>query len=132
MRVFTDTSAFYAWFLPEDAHHTAADKAFEHLEQMQAQLVTTNYILLECTSLIQRRHGFSYARSFLSKTIELLHVIWIDELLHKRAMGIWSESSRRDLSLVDCTSFAAMRQAGIRQALAFDPHFEAHGFEVVP
>jgi len=32
------------------------------------------------------------------------------------------------LSLVDCVSFEAMRQRHLNAALAFDPHFRAHGF----
>jgi predicted nucleic acid-binding protein len=35
------------------------------------------------------------------------------------------------LSLVDCASFESMRQAGLRQAFAFDVHFEERGFEVL-
>lgn len=37
-------------------------------------------------------------------------------------------AGRRSLSLVDCVSFAAMRQYGIREAFTFDCHFGEHGF----
>jgi len=38
------------------------------------------------------------------------------------------EGGRRDVSLVDYTTFEVMRREGIRQAFAFDPHFAEAGF----
>ena len=38
---------------------------------------------------------------------------------------------RRDLSVVDCVSFEAMRRQHIVSAFAFDPHFGAQGFRLL-
>jgi predicted nucleic acid-binding protein len=40
-------------------------------------------------------------------------------------------ANRRSLSLVDCVSFVVMRQLAIRDAFAFDRHFEEQGFTLV-
>lgn len=40
--------------------------------------------------------------------------------------------TRRQLSLVDCTSFEAMQRRGLTQAFTFDAHFAERGFEVIP
>jgi predicted nucleic acid-binding protein len=37
--------------------------------------------------------------------------------------------SRRAISLVDCASFAFMRQHGLRRAFAFDRHYVEFGFD---
>jgi predicted nucleic acid-binding protein len=37
-------------------------------------------------------------------------------------------AGRRELSLVDCVSFACMRRLGITRALHFDRHFKEQGF----
>ncbi len=37
-------------------------------------------------------------------------------------------ANRRQLSLVDCVSFAAMRELGIEHYFAFDQHFDEQGF----
>jgi hypothetical protein len=36
-------------------------------------------------------------------------------------------ANRRQLSLVDCASFAAMRQSGFKNAFVFDRHFLEQG-----
>jgi len=40
-------------------------------------------------------------------------------------------ANRRQLSLVDCVSFAAMRESGIEHYFAFDEHFDEQGFTMV-
>ncbi len=132
MKVFVDTSALYALLAAEDAHHQAAQRAVEALTTSGATLVTTNYILLECASLLQKRHGFSPAKTFLTKASATMETVWVDERLYREAIAIWTKAQSRQLSLVDCTSFSAMQQRHIRQAFAFDSHFTRQGFEVIP
>ena len=132
MNAFVDTSALYALMLPEDRHHQAAQACFEQLRLAEASLISTNYILLECTSLIQRRQGFEAAQAFLIQAAKLLDIVWIEHTHHEHAVMLWSKSGRRALSLVDCVSFWVMRDRGLRHAVAFDAHFEEAGFEVLP
>ena len=132
MRVFVDTSAWYALMVPEDSNYEAAQRVFDRLRMAEATLLTTNYIALECTSLIQRRHGFEAARTFLARAMDLLDLVWIGKDQHAQGMRLWLKSGRRTLSLVDCTSFWVMREQGVRQAVAFDAHFREAGFEVLP
>lgn len=132
MKVFVDTSALYASLAPEDAQHQAARQTLQRLADEDAELVTTNYVLLECASLIQRRHGFTPAKTFFTKAGETLETVWIDARLHRDAVAIWTKAQSRHLSVVDCTSFATMRQAGLRHAFAFDVHFTQHGFSLIP
>jgi len=132
VKAFVDTSALYALMLPEDRHHQAAQACFEQLRLTEASLISTNYILLECASLIQRRQGFEAAQSFLNQAAKLLDIVWIEQTHHEHAVMLWSKSGRRALSLVDCVSFWVMRDRGLRHAVAFDAHFEEAGFEVLP
>jgi len=131
VKVFIDTSAFYADLHVEDRQHHRAREFLAQLKESEFKLVTTNYVLLECTSLIQRRKDFTFAYGFLSEATQHLEVIWIDEQLQREAMVIWKQAGRRELSLVDCASFAAMKHARIHRVFAFDPHFTQYGFEVV-
>jgi predicted nucleic acid-binding protein len=41
-------------------------------------------------------------------------------------------TDRRELSLVDCSSFELMYAGGIRQALALDDDFEKEGYRLLP
>ena len=53
---------------------------------------------------------------------------WISSVQHIHGMAALLAADRRNLSLVDCVSFDAMRQRGLRQVFAFDKHFEEPGF----
>ena len=132
MKAFVDTSALYALMMPEDTHHQAAQACFESLQVADTMLVSTNYILLECTTLLQRRQGFEAARAFLIQAMKLLDIVWIEKPQHEHAVALWSKSGRRALSLVDCVSFWVMREQGLRHAVAFDTHFREAGFETLP
>ena len=132
MKVLVDTSALYALMVAEDMNHQAAVSCFEQLRLAAAGLLSTNYVLLECASLIQRRHGFQAAQMLLTKAATLLDVAWIGQEEHGQAVALWVKAGSRALSLVDCASFAVMRKQGIQHAVAFDPHFAQAGFEVLP
>ena len=133
MRIFVDTSAIYALIVPEDANHSLAVHCFQQLlEECDATLVSSNYVLLECSSLIKKRHGFEPAKRFLDKINNTLEVFWVTQLEHQEAVIIWSEARDKNLSLVDCTSFVLMRQQKIQHAVAFDADFEKAGFILLP
>ena len=132
MKVFVDTSALYALMAPEDSKHQAAVSCFEGLQAEGAVLVSTNYILLECVSLLQRRHGFERANRFLVKASAMLDLAWIGAGEHLAAIRRWTQAGNRGLSLVDCTSFAVMDAQGLRRAVAFDAQFAQAGFDVLP
>ena len=132
MRALVDSSALYALTIAEDLHHEQAVGCFEGLERAEAAMATTNYVLLECAALIQRRYGLTQAQALLKKVEGWLDILWIGSREHQEAMTTWTSAGRRELSLVDCASFVAMRRHGIRCAVAFDPHFAQAGFEVLP
>lgn len=132
MNAFVDTSALYALMFSEDQRHHEAVACFEGLRTSEAALLSSNYVLLECASLLQRRHGFELAKTFIEKATSLLDVVWIGAQEHQQAAALWTRARSRALSLVDCASFAVMRARNIRCAVAFDEHFAQAGFEVLP
>lgn len=131
-KVFVDTSALYAMLSADDLHHDAAVRCFEMLHDEQATLVSTNYVVVECASLIQRRRGFEHASTFLVKAGEILEMVWIDADEHRQTVALWTAAQSRALSLVDCSSIAVMRAHGLRRIVAFDRQFAQAGFELLP
>ena len=125
MTVFVDTSALYAVLDADDDEHARARAEWRRLVRGSSGLLTTSYVLVETTALVQHRLGME-------------------------AVGVWSRTGRssvergctqpasmlaagrRGLSLVDCVSFAVMARAGLRQAFAFDDHFAGRGFSCLP
>ncbi len=54
------------------------------------------------------------------------------EALHRRAMDRLRRADRRELSLVDCSSFLLMEDEAIRDVFALDRDFAATGFRLIP
>jgi predicted nucleic acid-binding protein len=63
MKTFVDTSAFYALADTSDRHHSAARKVYEELIGKE-ELITTDYVLLECWFLISHHLGRNAALKF--------------------------------------------------------------------
>lgn len=130
MTVFADTSALYAVLDRDDANHAQARAAWERLLGNGTTLVTTNYVLVETSALVQHRLGVSALRTFHEDIIPLLATEWVTEARHAAGVSAVLTVARKRLSLVDCVSFQVMREMGVREAFCFDAHFAEQGFEI--
>lgn len=128
MRVFADTSALFALLVKNDVMAVRAGNTFRALLERNAEFHTTNYVLLETEALLQARVSLVAARRFHHEFAPLLRIRWVDALLHDRAFRRLELRNRRDISLVDSTSFVYMEDAGITPAFAYDRHFAEEGF----
>ena len=88
-------------------------------------------MLVESYALIGRRLGLEAVRHFRADFAPLLDVVWVEEALHDAGLDLLLHRRKRLLSLVDAVSFVAMRQTGLTEAFAFDPHFEQEGFSLI-
>ena len=131
MSVFVDTSAIYAALDADDDAHGRALEGWRELVTAKTPLITSKYVCVESAALLQARLGMDAVRAMFDDLLAVVTVVLIDEVLHTQAVATLLDANRRRLSLVDCASFALMRQHGISSALAFDPHFEERGFQLV-
>ena len=132
MTVFIDTSALFALLDMRDAKHRLATQIWEELRDADTRLLTSNYVVVEIVSLSQKRLGVAAARMFMDNISPLLQVEWVSKELHDTAIQSLLLAVRRDLSLVDCTSFELMRRYSIQTAFTFDKHFQEYGFKSLP
>src|SRR4030043_1667310 len=130
MRAFIDTSAFYALLDRDEESDRRAKDAWTILLKNGNTLITNNYVLVEAFALIQHRLGIEAVRGFQNDILPLVNVEFVDGELHRSGVSALLSASRRNLSLVDCTSFEMMRTLEIRTAFAFDPHFKEYGFYI--
>jgi predicted nucleic acid-binding protein len=126
--VFIDTTAFLAALDKGDKFHPEAAKKWSVLASCKSELWTTDYVRLESWSLIQRRLGAEAVMAFQDDWLPLCKIHEVGRDGFERAAAQWRIAQRRNLSLVDLTSFDAMRQLAIRTALAFDEHFKEMGY----
>jgi len=59
-------------------------------------------------------------------------MIYVDEEIQSKAWEIAIKYRDKDFSFTDCASFAVMEMLDIREAFAFDKHFEQYGFIFSP
>lgn len=132
MRTFVDTSAFLAVLDADDAQHPHASRVWRDLVGGENMLLTTSYVLVETFALVQARLGLAATRLLNEDVVPILHVTWVDEELHRTATTALLIAQRRNLSLVDCVSFGAMRRLRAERAFVFDRHFGEQGFAMIP
>ena len=131
-KIFVDTSALYALISTEDQNLALAVTTWKNLLERGDLLLTNNYVLVECFALIQNRLGIEFTRTLQSNIVQFLQIDWIGEQQHTNSVNNLFIANRRQLSLVDCSSFETMRRLGIKKVFSFDEHFREQDFEVIP
>jgi predicted nucleic acid-binding protein len=130
--VFVDTSALYAALDADDRHHADATGRWHRLLDGIAagtrDGLTHGSALVEASALVQRRLGMAALRALHDRLLPVLTIHWVDAELHARAVSALLGAARRDVSLVDWTSFELMRVLGVEQAFAYDDDFVEQGF----
>ena len=133
-RVFVDTGAWLALALPDDAHHDEAARVFKELLADGARLVATNHVVGETYTFLARVRDPRLACSFADRLMAgvALDYIHADEEAEARAFELLRKYDDQRFSFVDAVSFAVMAELGLKRALAFDRHFLAAGFALLP
>lgn len=131
MRIFIDTSAFYALLDRDDLNHKNARAAWITLLNVDNSLVTSNYVMVETFALLQNRLGIKAVRGFQEDILPLINIEFVTADIHRSGIAALLSASKRNLSLVDCVSFEIMRTLGIKTAFTFDSHFKEQGFTLI-
>ncbi len=133
-QIFVDASAWIAVVWNGDQHHVAAAAEYRRLVTTSTPLVTTNLIIAEAHALIRRDGGHARAMRFLEslRTTARIERVYADADLEQRAERLLAQYADHAFSFADAVSFALMQGRGISHAFAFDRHFLAAGFTLVP
>ena len=129
--IFIDTSAFLSLEDESDQYHEGAIQFREQVLRMRRyEIVTTSYILDETLTLIRFRIGIKASIDFSKKLrmSEVVKSVYISRGIEERALDIFEKYDDKDFSFTDCVSFVVMLEMGIKEAFAFDQHFDQMGF----
>jgi predicted nucleic acid-binding protein len=129
---FADTSWWVAWSLPGDGRHRDAVALLDHVGSVE-QVLTTNLIVGETWTFLNRKDGHVTALAYLDRIDELegqtrLTVHRVTREQEDKAWDWLRRHDERPFSFVDATSFQVMRDRRLREALAFDQDFTTAGF----
>jgi predicted nucleic acid-binding protein len=132
MVIFVDSSALLALVDQADRYYEAAMSTWRNLLTQDEDLVVNNYVLVESMALAQRRIGLEAVHILQDSIVPFLDIEWVDEDMHQASVMRVLSSNRRQLSLVDCSSFETMRRLGLDTVFTFDAHFREQGFNIIP
>ena len=122
-----DTSGWLCLHHRDELQHLDAVKLFNESHTQ----ITTNYVLAEFVPLasvrgLPRETALDFTRGImLDPTVE---IVWVDEILHSKAVELLTERNDKGYSLCDAVSFIVMRERGLTDALTTDRHFSQEGF----
>jgi predicted nucleic acid-binding protein len=125
MSLFVDTSV---WYAAVDSGDDSNSRARTNLASGEP-LVTSDHILLETWSLLQRKlHSKAADRFWDGLRGGVANIEFIGAADLEVAWQIGASYRDQDFSLVDRTSFAVMRRLGIERATSFDADFAIYRF----
>lgn len=134
MRVFVDTSAWFALNSRKDQHHKQARDFIASLKHNPVLLLTTDYVVDETLTLLRfkvsHREAAAFLRLFSRSPQVVREQVTSDHIKH--AEEIFSRYRDKYWSFTDCVSFAFMEEKGLKDAFAFDENFSQFGMRIHP
>ena len=128
--IFADTSYFVAFCGPRDRFHA---RAVELSASLVARIVTTEYVLVETGGLLLRPEDRP-AYVNLVRDLESdpsVQIVPASQKLFHAGFDLFTRRPDKTWSLVDCISFAIMKQRRLNEALTADHHFVQAGFKAL-
>lgn len=134
MRIFVDTSAWFALGDQKDQHHREAAMFLGSMKDKPVLLITTDYVVDETLTLLRfkvsHKAALAFLRTFARESQVVRHQVSQDHL--RRAEEIFAKYRDKLWSFTDCVSFAYMEEKGLEDAFAFDTNFSQFGVRVQP
>ena len=131
--VFADTGYWIGLLNPRDQLHNIALNLRRSLSDQR--IVTTEMVLTELLNHASNRGAEMRlgAANMVNGLIREAGITIIPQTTRLFRVALERYRARPDQawSIVDCASFILMEERGIREALAFDRHFEQAGFTVL-
>src|SRR2546428_7681897 len=129
LRLFCDTSFFYACFDRRDVNHRQANDLSKDAAASGSGLYVTWDIISETLTLLRYRPGYRDALTFLTEVRPHLHIVSYAESVRAEAEQIFHRYGRdHKLSFCDAISFVVVPPLlDDMLTLAFDEDFRALG-----
>ena len=127
--VFADTFFYLALLNEEDTAHNRAVAE----SRANRPIVTTEFVVLELGNACARATDHTDFLALLDgmRASSRIRIVPLTSGLLERGLDLMRSRSDKDWSLTDCTSFVAMEEAGLKEALTGDQHFEQAGFKAL-
>jgi predicted nucleic acid-binding protein len=124
--IFADTSALFAYAIPNDGNH---ERARRWVRQNSIPLVTTDYVIDETLTLVRARaysaRAIQLGERLFSGRVARIYYLTEEDIL--ASWEVFRSFQDKEWSFTDCTSKVIIEKLGLTEAFAFDHHFRQFG-----
>ena len=126
MKLFVDTGAFIALADADDENHKSAAAFYRDAREKGTRFITTNFVVCETLNYLRARISHRIAVLFLEnlKKSGFIEIATVTPSVEEDAFTIFKRFADKDFSFTDCTSFSVMKSLKLKNAFAFDKHFD--------
>lgn len=130
---FLDTAYVNALVNTRDQWHAAALRWQQRLATERTPLVTTEFVLVEIADGLAAVRFRAQAAAVLGalRASSSVEVIPASSDLFAAGLQLYQSRPDKDWGLTDCTSFVAMEEHKLSEALTTDDHFRQAGFRAL-
>jgi len=134
MKLFVDTSAWFALIDKNDQNHKPARDFLDQLDKAPVLFHVTDYIVDETATLLRLKVSHRQAVAFLDYLANSPHVVraYATPDLLAQAEDLFRRYKDKRWSYTDCVSFVFMDGEGLNDAFSFDANFREYGKQVHP
>lgn len=131
--IFIDTSAFLAFIDRADINHIKSVRVFELLARHNFQVYTSNLIVVQTFSRLEKDLGFSLAKDFLKTILEgNIQVLHPTESDLKAAYRFLKLNPERQISLMEVVNTHLMDKVRVVSILTFSYWHNLMGTSISP
>lgn len=125
--IYIDASAYLSLAIPHDFNRKKALILSELVFQKGNELITSQAILGEVLTVCSQKHNRRAAIDFIKDIVKSgTKIIFEEEELIKNAFKIFQSIKDKDISWVDCYSFAIIEHYKIERVFTFDKDFKKY------
>ncbi|EKD84559.1 MAG: hypothetical protein ACD_38C00197G0003 [uncultured bacterium] len=129
MTIFMDASAVVSLYSLTDPNHRPAKNIIYKLAS--DQLITSNFVFAEIITILSQKvskEKSTFAGNYIRKNFKIIRLTAeIEEL----AWEIFKKQTSKNVSFVDCTTFALYQQGLFDKAFTFDSDFATNKVPVL-
>ncbi len=129
MTIFTDSSALVALFNPQDPHHSKA-KVISKKYKIKSFTIS-DYIFAETVTVLSQKVGKTeaiYAGGLIKK---LCSKVGINEDNLNLAWELFKKQTSKNVSFIDCTTFALYQDGAFDKVFTFDKDFKKNEIPIL-
>lgn len=125
--IYIDASAYLAILLPSDINRKRAIEILEEISEQEKELITSYAVLGEVLTVASQRYNRQAAIDFVSQIHRSKTKLVLEtQQLVDEAMELFKIIKNKNVSWVDCYSFAIIKQYKIKTFFSFDDDFKKH------